>query len=107
MRDDPREWELWWVIIGSCLSSATARETVFAKIKPEDCPYKPLRPVLAALKENDPEQIRAALEGMYHLIGCEFGNGCLNGIVERVKVTADRRREVAALEARLTELWKI
>ena len=106
MRDDPREWELWWVIIGSCLSSGTARETVFAKIKPEDCPYTSLRGILSAMQTGDAVKIKQALSECYYLSGVDWTGGCLAGIVERVKATAEQRRRVADLEAELKEVRK-
>lgn len=101
MRDDPREWEHWLVIIGACLSSKTAREQVFASLEVGDCPYKVLKGILGALKGGDADEIRQAFSEFYFLNGVEYGNGCLSGIVEKVKQSAERRKRIEKAQEEL------
>lgn len=105
--DDPREWEHWLILIGACLGGKTARGVVFEKLEPSDCPYPPLVELLAALKSEDAEKIRAAFDGCYYLHGLkDRTEGTLKGIVDRVSETAAKRNRILLAERALAEAWK-
>lgn len=102
-QDDPREWEHWLVIVGACLASKTAREHVFANLAPDDCPYVNLQGILRSMKTEDVEGIKGAIAEFYFLQGVDWSDGCLAGIVGKVKKSAAKRRAVKEALEKLNE----
>ena len=98
-----REWELWILIVGACLGGKVARDMVFAAMEPNDCPYPILRPVLAALKADDTEGAKKAIDDVYFLHGTNTSGGTLKGIVDRVSETAAKRNRILTAERNLAE----
>lgn len=102
-REDPREWEHYCIIVGACLGGKAAQEKVFATISPSDCPYPQLARMLEALKSGNRDEIKAATAGVYHLHGVKQDGGTLQGIVERVKETAAKRKRIEEAKRVLRE----
>lgn len=101
-----REWDTWLIVLGAALAGGKARELVFAKLAPDDCPYACLRPILSALAAGDTQGARQRMSGLYFLHGLDTSNGTLQGIVDRVSETAAKRKRIEEAEQALKEALK-
>jgi len=81
---------MWWMIVGSALSSEEMRVRVFSHINPSDCSDVSIRKILTAIEQKDSNNVKGCIKEMGVTVPRK--GKCITEIVKKMSDDAQQQK---------------